>query len=161
MASVKVLKPTQPVNLLNTPVAPKPYTLSYYEWLETQGREANVYYTDSAVGGDLSVNLFALLKTESMFIKSITLGANFNENITTPVVVSGNVKIKTNIGKKVYAQVFLNNEFNAQVPLVIVKNFNPPIRINGSDFIDLVIDEDLWGFCDIQGFIVPNSILFF
>jgi hypothetical protein len=159
MASIKVLKPTQPVNLLNTPIAPKPYTLSYFEWLETQGREANVYYVDSAVGGDLSINLFALLKTESMFIKSITLGANFNA--IAPIIVSGVVKIKTNIAKKVYAQVFLNNEFNAQTPQTIVKTFNPPIRIRGSDFIDLVIDEDLWGSVDIQGFIVPNSILFF
>ena len=156
MASVKVLKPTQPVNILNTPIAPKPYTLSYYEWLSTQGRRVQ-FYDNRYVSSLTSINIMTLTNKEVFFITSITLGGSFGDIIP----IDGLVYLQGNSSKKIFALLWLENINNAAIPIIESKNYSIPLRIDGSEALDMIIEANLNGWCSIQGFIVDKSLLFF
>ena len=154
MASIKVFKPTHPVNLLNTPIAPKLYTLSYYEWLETQGRDFNINYVATSGGISTDFLLAAILKTEILFIKSFTVSG-------FPLVgEAGSVNLNFQLAKIDVGYMNLNPSI-VETPHSITKTFNPPLKITGGEFVQLRCNNDYLCSAEVHGFIVNKSLLFF
>jgi hypothetical protein len=98
MASYVVPKPTEkPLKVYEGgTLTPSKYMPSYYEWLSMQGRPFCISFYDDASGSDATFNLSTILKSETMYITAITLGAAFNVLAST----WGIVALKTNKSKE-------------------------------------------------------------
>jgi hypothetical protein len=136
-------------------IEPPKYFPTYIEWLYKNSVKKNFYDFQDAIGGDQTYTELVIPKTDVLFITSVTIGALFD----SLVPIAGLVYLQMQTSKEMLALLEVNNVSNAAVPVVTTKTFNPPLMIKGSETINFVVWENLRGYFDVEGFIVPQSII--